>query len=518
MDASVDAGPSGYRAPRLLIQSNLADPDVLKESDQLYLLSGTSPSPGFTIYESSDLQSFTVKTTYNPSQFPGAQHDYCYLWAPEMWRGSDGRYYLYFSAHQVGNGQPCPPSDQTVTTFFAVADDASLEFGPPVAIQNPVGQPRSTTAQGCPGDGCINAIRIDTALWGEPDPWLFYIWFEGGNHIASFPLSNPSQVVQNCDPVHSWEESINEAPDIFERDGRLYLFFSAGHFRSEYAMYYIMANSVEELTRARNVRRYSRPIRLMNGEIVENAGHSAVTHRNGEYYIFYHVGELSGGAIRGRHTYRKPLFFHPDGSVMSLDSIRFRWPRLDGYEYSLDLKPMGESWVGPCVSVAHLGTDLSYRYHGKCANSDTVIRKAALEAVRLFYSPVGSGVWNQFAEVAYDGYRDDVDIPLPGAEPGLVTVRWNELQTGAEYSLDVKPIGGDWLAPCVGADELGSGLEHDYTGICLSGSAAGTEVPPIQVERFRVCSAMNGNWAAATCRAVDYGGSELVVWILLPEP
>jgi hypothetical protein len=267
----------------------------------------------------------------------------------------------------------------------------------------------------------------------------------------------------------------------------------------------------------RHVRRYSWPIQTAGGFILENAGHSAVTSHGGEYHIFYHVGVFDAGAIQARHAYRNPLSFNPDGSLRTLDGIRFRWSRLPGCEYSLDLKPLGKPWVGPCVSVAHLGSSLSWAYHGVCADGDVVIRKEELEAVRVFYSQQGSGVWNQYEEVAYDGYSDDLAITIPGGQTDLVTVRWNELQAGAEYSLDVKPMGQPWLAPCVGAGVVGTDLEVDFEGTCVSGANAGTSVALSDVEQIRICSAVGGNWSNATCATVDYDGSSMLRWVLLAD-
>jgi len=522
LDATAsDAGPegggaAGFRAARELVMSHLADPDVFKVSDDLFLLTGTGTTTSFDIHASSDLQTFQLKTTYAPSSLPGSAYDYCWMWAPELWQGADGKYRIAFSAHRVAKGAACPPSNQDVTTFYAVADDLQLQFGPPQPFDNPVGTPRTTPQQGCPSDGCINAIRIDSAVWGVQDPWLFYVWFSAGNHVASFPLGAPSQVVHNFDPSASWEESINEAPDVFERDGKLYLFMSAGHFQSQYAMYYVSADSVQELTRARAVHRFSTALRTGNGGLLENSGHSAVTSRHGQYHVFYHVGVFDNGSLVARHTYRKPIFFNPDGTLKSLDGIRFRWSRLAGHEYSLDLKPVGKPWVGPCISVQHLGSSLSRSYQGICADGDVVLPKDQIEAARVYYSPSGSGVWSQYAEAAYDGFSDDLEIPIPGGETGLVTVRWNELQTGAQYSLDVKRKGQAWLAPCVGVDKLGSRLETDFDGTCLSGPGAGTSTPLSEVEQLRVCSAVNGDWAHAVCSTADYDGTSMLRWIALP--
>lgn len=499
-----------------MVMENLADPDVLKVSDDLFLLTGTGTTTSLQIYESSDLQDFALRTTYDPSALPGSAYDYCWMWAPELWKDAEGKYRIAFSAHRVSKGQACPPSNQDVTSFYAVADDLQLGFGPPMPFDNPAGQPRTTTQQGCPSDGCVNAIRIDSAVWGSSDPWLFYVWFSGGNHVASFPLGNPSQVVHNLDPVSSWEESINEAPDIFERDGKLYLFFSAGHFQSQYAMHYVMAESVQELTRARAVHRFSTALRSSTGTVLENSGHSAMTSRHGQHHLFYHVGVFANGAISARHTFRKPVFFNPDRTMKSIDRVRFRWSRLAGHEYSLDLKPLGKPWVGPCVSVTHLGTSLSHAFHGICVDGDVVIAKEDIEAARVYYSPAGSGVWNQHAEAPFDGFSDDLVIPVPGGHTGLVTLRWNELQTGAQYSVDVKPKGQEWRAPCVGVDHLGSGLELDFDGTCVSGPAAGSSVSLADVEQLRVCSAMNGDWDHATCATKDYDGASMVEWIVLP--
>ena len=78
LDATAsDAGPegggaAGFRAARELVMSHLADPDVFKVSDDLFLLTGTGTTTSFDIHASSDLQTFQLKTTYAPSSLPGA--------------------------------------------------------------------------------------------------------------------------------------------------------------------------------------------------------------------------------------------------------------------------------------------------------------------------------------------------------------------------------------------------------------------------------------------------------------
>ncbi len=141
--------------------------------------------------------------------------------------------------------------------------------------------------------------------------------------------------------------------------------------------------------------------------------------------------------------------------------------------------------------------------------------KAEVESFRLYYkSP--SQEWGQSGipsvEVAYDGASDEVFIPLPGGSIDHVALSWNEKQSNAVYSLDVKR-GGSWIAPCVNAGVLGQSLDYTFDGTCVS--AGGQSVSFVDVESLRICSSNDG-WQSASCGSVAYDGQRKYVRVHIP--
>lgn len=494
---------------RTLLVGGMADPDIYKEHDDSFYLTGTAPSARrLPIYHSTDLVTFEEYKVYDPSVVDSA-HDYCHVWAPDLTKHA-GVYDLYFSAHRVAKGAACPPpSGQTVTTFHVSAPSLDFEFGVPELLDNGPGLPASRVANGCVAAGCASTIRIDAAAYDDGvDRWFFYVWFQGGNNIAGYRYSSPGALFLNVGPAvfptPDYEESINEAPDIFFRDGRYYFFFSGGFFNSQYAMYYFMADSVADLTRARAARRHSISLRNAAGNFLESHGHNSVVERRGQFFNFFHQGEFNGsGGLARRSTYKQRMSFAPDGSIVALNYVDLRWSRLPGASYSLDVVTKDGATHGPCLATGRLGSSTSVRYDGVCLSAGSaVVHKEDVAKFRLFHSTDGN--WSRFVEVPYDGFSDRLFLPIEGGATDSIALRWSELATGAEYSLDVRRADGSWIAPCVNAGALGSRVEFTFDGTC---SSAGQTVAPRDIQALRVCSAQGGNWSQARCGTVDYDGT-----------
>ncbi len=95
-------------------------------------------------------------------------------------------------------------------------------------------------------------------------------------------------------------------------------------------------------------------------------------------------------------------------------------------------------------------------------------------------------------------------LPTTPDPTEFVALSWNA-QTGMTYSLDVQPVGGDWIAPCVADDILSDRLAYLFDGRCTS--AGGMDVR--NVAAFRLCNMPNDN-SAAKCVTTSYvGGSAL---------
>ncbi|PTL85131.1 glycoside hydrolase [Vitiosangium sp. GDMCC 1.1324] len=495
----------------------MADPDIYKENDDLFFLSGTGNGASVPIYESNDLTSFRYKLGYDPSAVDPT-YDYCWLWAPDLTK-SNGVYTLTFSAHRVPNGAACPPSGQEVTTFTASAPDLNLRFGVPQPINPNTTYPRSTTGTACVPEGCNRTVRIDSATYEDTTGrWFFYVWFDRGNNISSFNTAAPGTVYNHAGPalysLPSREEGINEAPELFKRNGLYYLLFSSGWYNSQYAMNYIMADSVPQLTRARAVRPLSQAMRNASGALIQSHGHNVVVERRGEYFNIFHVGAFEpAGTFTSRSTYKQRIAFKPDGSMNSLNQVNIRWTQLAGYSYSLDVVLRDGTVLGPCMAVGLLGSANKTIFNGVCPSAGSrMVNKGDIAAFRIYYS--NNNTWGPHVEKAYDGVSDDVFLELPGGTTPFVDLSWSEEETGAQYSIDIQRRDtGAWIGPCIGVNSVNRSLAWTYSGRC---DTPGINVPISNISTFRICTAMGGDWAHARCGSTPYDGKGMDVSIVIP--
>lgn len=502
---------------RTLVQSGLADPDIYKENDDLFFLTGTGDAQSIPLYQTTDLTTFQLKRSYNPSAVDPV-YDYCMVWAPDF-NKANGVYTLTFSAQRVPNGAACPASGQDVTTFTATAPDLNLAFGVPQPINPNTTYPRSNISSGCVKEGCNYTVRIDSATYNDVSGrWFFYVWFNQGNNISAFNTAAPATVYNITGPalytLPAEEEGINEGPELFQRNGIYYLLFSSGWYNSQYAMNYIMADSIPQLSRQRAVHRLSQAMRNSAGQLIQSHGHNAIVDRRGEYYNFFHVGAFQpAGTFTSRSTYKQRVGFKPDGTMNSLNLVNVRWTRKAGYSYSLDLVLRDGSVVGPCLDVNKLGTSNKTVFTGVCLSAnDRMVNKGDIAAMRIYYSNNGS--WSTYVEAAYDGVSDDVFLSLPGGTPPFVDLTWNEKQTGAQYSIDVQRRDtGAWIGPCIGVTSVDRALAWTYSGRCVT---PGIDVALSNISAFRLCSAVNGDWAHATCGSTTYDGNGMFTPVLIP--
>lgn len=417
-DAPDCANRNADYGKRYLVSKGLADPDVLKLDDDHYVLSGTGGGDAseFRFLESTDLLQWNQTTTYRPKDLD-PNFGYCWMWAPAFAR-EGSKIVLYFSALQYPKAQGCQPlggsNPRDVATFRAVADDDSLKFGVPEPLFAGTNGPRTYTPKGCP-ELCGNAIRIDSAVL---DDRLYYVYFAGGNNVTSVRLSDASQQLFHTGPDiagtrDSDEGIINEAPEPFKNNGRLYLFFSTADFRGPYTTRYMMGNSPSDLTRKNTTAyRLDSPAYSKAGKLAETHGHNSVTTRRGETFNFFHVGVFNNGNLVGRDVWRQRIVWKDDGTAHNQNAVTVSWNGLGGsYVYSLDLVLRDGSVVGPCVGSGILNSGTSYTYKGVCPDSgDRSIHKADIAKFRMYAAVNGN--YKQAGEATYDGYSDRIDLPI----------------------------------------------------------------------------------------------------------
>jgi beta-xylosidase len=400
--AQAESSPYG----RQLVVEGLADPDVYKVDDDLYFLSGTSPEDVLPIYTSTDLRTFSLLRRYDPSEHDPL-HDYCRQWAPDLSR-QDDEYVLYFVATRVTEGEPCPSEDSAPTIFYATAPDDEMQFGAPHTIDGDTGHPRTYVTAGCPADGCDKAMRLDPSVYSDGSRrWMHYTWFlaEGGNVVSAYPLDAPEELFEVTRPTTPAEQGVNEAPTLFGRDGRHYLVYSQGDYRSEYAMTYVMGAQVRDLTRERERHSLSSPLETHDGQLIENQGHNTVTDRHGQYYTLYHVGRFTPtGVFAGRDVYVQPLVFKADGSLNTINTVALHWGAEPGAEYSIDVQTRDGAGITGCVRTGDVS---SVDYTEVCtAAGDQVVHKADIAAFRI--NRIVDGRTVATATLPYDGYTDSL--------------------------------------------------------------------------------------------------------------
>ena len=506
-------GPDFYQRTELLL--DLADPNVLAINDDLFVLMGTADTRVLPIYQSTDLITFQLNNTYNPSAVDPT-YDYCSLWAPNLVKNASNLT-LHFVGQRVSKGAACPASGEQETTFVATSPGYNFMFGIPELVDFGPGAPKGRITTGCNDDGCPKTVRIDPDVISSDDGlWFFYVWYQGGNSIASFPWANPTNVTYNTGPAIAptppAEENVNEAPEVFEHNGNYYLFFSTAGYNSQYAMKYIMSNNIDDITRKRAVRINSIPVRSSAGNLVQTHGSNSIVKRRGQLFNVFHQGVFdSAGRFMGRSTFKKRLAFKPDGSLQNLNTVEIRWTRIPSYVYSLDIVLNNGTAISHCISANRIKDAPGVVYNGICLDYyDQLIDKSEISTFRLYYS--NDGTWTHYVDEHYDTISDQLAISLPGGITDQIVIQWNERVTGTQYSLDVRRSDGSWIAPCVPSGIIGNSIEYVFDGNCQS---SGLTVSPSDITSIRVCSAINGDWSHAVCGTVSYDGRALIVYVTI---
>jgi GH43 family beta-xylosidase len=293
-----------------MVESGLADPNVYKQSNNSFYLSGTGKDTHtIPIYHSTNLRDFSPVDAYDPSALD-PNSDYCNLWAPDITQDRGGKLQIFFTAERMAEGQSCENTNNHPRIYYATSNGNDTHFGSAHRIDN----------DGCLPESCNN---IDPEIVQDRGGrrLLRYAWFgRGQNVISEIDIDNPSRSRVVAMPTYT-DGTINEAPDVFERNGKDYMLYSRNFFDADYGLSYIQADSIADLTRARQQSLVlTSMIRGAGGRPIENRGHSSVVERNGKYYIFYHKGSFdSNGELEGRSTNMQQLHFDDHGTIKPLD-------------------------------------------------------------------------------------------------------------------------------------------------------------------------------------------------------
>lgn len=252
-----------------ILPGYFADPTIQKFGDTYYLYSTTDGNGGGRGPSQVWLSEDFVNWTLCPMNRPLSKTEN--YWAPEVFHGKDGRYYLYFT-------QPCE-------IFGAVSD---TPYGP----WEPLGG----------GNGSVvknhlvpNVITLDSHTFEDKNGDLFMYWGTWGIYPdsgAGWGKLNPDmKSFESLGKVPNTQiKDFFEAPFMLEKDGFYYFMYSAGSCHdSTYRVQYAVGDKPNgDFKMGPN-----NPILATNSDkTVDGPGHHSMLKDGDDYYMIYHRHDL----------------------------------------------------------------------------------------------------------------------------------------------------------------------------------------------------------------------------------
>lgn len=278
-----------------IIPGYFADPTVKKFGDTYYIYATTDGNGGgfgpSQVWVSKDFVNWSLQDMNWPTTH--------YYWAPDVTKGNDGKYYMYY----------CQP----VVIFGAAA-------------ATPVGPWTSLLPDGVPivkNFLVPNVITLDGQTFRDDDGKFYMYWGTWGiypNHGCGVGLMNPDmksfgKLAQIPNTV---AKDFFEAPFMFKRNGIYYLTYSSGRCEDEsYRVQYVMSKTgpMGPFVYGKN-----NPILVTNAEgTVHGPGHQSVLQEGNDFYLIYHRhnNPHSGGGFH-RQIAADKMEFDENGNILTI--------------------------------------------------------------------------------------------------------------------------------------------------------------------------------------------------------
>jgi len=275
-------GPGQFANP--VIDRDFPDPDVLRVGDTYYAYATNAGGKNVQVARSRDLVRWEALPDALPAlptwSRPGR------TWAPEV-AAAAGAYVLYFAARHEASGRQC-----------VGAATSPAPQGP----FRPVGEEPLI----CQLD---QGGSIDASAFADEDGSRYVLWKNDGN-CCGLPTwisiqaasedglrleGAPVQLIRGDQP---WEGSLVEAPTLWKRGGRYYLFYSANRYGGAgYAVGYAVADS--PLGPFRKAPGPLLATSTSRGPVVGPGGQDVVEAKNGSTWLLYHAWAPKTPRYRG---------------------------------------------------------------------------------------------------------------------------------------------------------------------------------------------------------------------------
>lgn len=275
-----------------LLPGYFADPTIKKIGDTYYMYATTDGNGGgfgpSQVWTSKDFVNWAIQ----PMNWPNTH----WYWAPDMTKGYDGRYYLYYS--------------QPVELFGAVSD-------------TPVGPWASLVADDkafVPNYMIPGVITLDGQTFTDDDGKIYMFWGTWGIYpdhgCAVGLLKEDMKSFERIELIpNTIAKDYFEAPIMFKRNGIYYLLYSSGHCEDHSYRVQYVKSSVGPFGPYEYPA--DNPILVTNEDgTIHGPGHNGILEENGKHYIVYHRhnNPHSGGGFH-RQVAADELVFDQDGNI-----------------------------------------------------------------------------------------------------------------------------------------------------------------------------------------------------------
>lgn len=217
--------------------SGIGDPYLVVDNGKYYV-TATCDGNGYDLYSSDDCMNWTNEgRIFSSSATEGWVRSS--LWQPQIVKGNDGKYYLYYCGNNARNSLRIgvAVADSITGPYKDALDHPLVEFG--VATIDPYfytdddGKMYLYFSRDC-SENIVDGYNT-SQLYG----------IEMADYVS---VKEGAQAVLLITPDQEWELNNgnyrwNEGPDILKHDGKYYLFYSGGFYGdSTYSMGYAVAD------------------------------------------------------------------------------------------------------------------------------------------------------------------------------------------------------------------------------------------------------------------------------------
>ncbi|UBV44220.1 glycoside hydrolase family 43 protein (plasmid) [Deinococcus taeanensis] len=281
--AATAARPATYTNP--VISDDFPDPFILRVDKTYYAYGTNSGGVDLPVLKSTDL--VTWQRLGEGFGRLGSWATGGFTWAPEVARTSAG-YVLYYTARHTDSGRQC------IGVAFSTSPAGPFrdEQATPLVCQLDLGG------------------SIDASPFTDKDGKRYLYWKNDGNCCGGAtglwvqPLTadglkltgKPKDVLYNG---ALWEGNLIEAPHVYSRAGKYYLFYSAADYNSDtyavgYALGFSPTGPFKKMTR-------DEPWLATRGKVAGPGGQGVINDGKGNTWLYYHAwtagqtGYQSGG-------------------------------------------------------------------------------------------------------------------------------------------------------------------------------------------------------------------------------